>query len=396
MGGIWSSETASEPKTMAEAENKATPPQVLKPDTSTFTEFDVDTSLEEKEWDKEPITVEAILESAGAKNVESVFAPGAKVVKPPGFGKKWYGPAENGFITAIRTAYASHVPLMLSPDHIWTLISQGISKHIENNAERFRSKFVDFDGKQVLKVIRDHFIKGVQNEWDGCFTEFSQQIESFVGTEMKNKLCPTFSTTDHVAKACHELGIMDCLKSYFEYRVTTECGISKVKLQGSVDDWKMLVESLNILDELELTDWKEVLLPILDNLSRAVANKETDEYFWTTIYKSHFGGGSGSHPTVDGWCTNFFLHINGEKRKDFRPLKLLYSEITEQKKNQWCYRNPGVPQMAVPVGLSKTPFIWEYHGNEHKMNFYGGFVGAKYEDGYISPMLGWAVGEQTE
>lgn len=401
MGAVWASDSVNEENTIAEAdiihnkaESKAAAP-LLKGDTSTYTEIEVDMSLEEQKFDKETITLEDNLKALGAAEIESVFARGVKLVKPPGFGRR-YCPAENGFITAIRTAYASHVPLMLAPDHFWTLISQGISKHIENNAEKFRDKFVNFDGKQTLKVARDTFVKGKQNDWAGCFTEFSAQIETYVGKEMKDRLCPTFSTTDQIARACHELGLMDCLKSYFDYRVTTDCGISKVKLQGSVDDWKKLIESLDILDELELSDWKAVLLPILDNLRRAVAGEETDEFFWTTIYKAHFGGGSGSHPTVDGWCTNFILHINGEKRDEFRPLKTLYAAITEQKKSRWSFRNPGVPQTAVPVGLSKTPFVWQYFGKEIKMNFYGGFVGAKFEDGYVSPVLGWAVGEQSD
>jgi len=406
MGVFFSSEensveAPSAPKKMAEAADvdkavKVIKKVVLEPDTSTFTEITVDASLKEENFDKSSTTtLIENLEALGATKVESVFDPEITLVKPTPCGK-WAGLAENGFMTAIRTAYSSHVPLMLSPDHIWTLISQGLSKHIEANAEKFRDKFVSFDGKQIIRLIRDNFVKGKQNDWAGCFDEFSHQIELIVGTEMKDKLCPTFTTTGPVARAVHELGLMDCLKSYFEYRVMTECGISKVRLRGSEADWKQLEESLAVLDELELSDWKEVLAPILDNLRRASAGEATDEHFWTTIYKAHMGGGSGSHPTVDGWSTNFFLYVNDKKRDrdNFRDLNKLYEAIQEQKKKRWSFHNPGVPQKAVPVGVSKTPFIWEYYGKEYPMHFYGGFMGAKFEDGYVSPVLGWAVGEQ--
>merc|ERR550534_1817690 len=125
------------------------------------------------------------------------------------------------------------------------------------------------------------------------------------------------------------------MKSYFEYEVMTLCGISKVKLQGSEDDWKKLEESLSILDELELTDWKNVLAPILDNLRRASAGKATDKHFWATIYKAHLGGGSGQHPTVDGWATNFFLYVNDKKRDRFRVLDALYKSVEEPKQRMW-------------------------------------------------------------
>jgi len=397
MGNFLSSDSKVSSKNMAEAADAVmdAPPAPVA-DTSTFTEITVDGSLKVEDFDeKSTTTLMANLKNLGATKVESVFDPEISLLKPPPSGK-WDGLAENGFMTAVRTAYSSHVPLMLSPDHFWTLISQGLSKHIEANAEKFRDKFVDFDGKQVIEIVRDEFVKGSQNDWAGCFTEFSTQIEKFVGEKMKKKLCPTFSTTGPVARAVHELGLMDCLKSYFEYRVMTMCGISKVKLQGSVDDWKKLEESLSILDELELSDWKAVLAPILDNLRRASAGEATDKHFWTTIYKAHSGGGSGSHPTVDGWSTNFFLYINEKKQTKFRDLKTLYNDIEEQQKQErrWRFHNPGVPQKAVPVGVSQTPFIWNYYGKEYAMNFYGGFMGAKFEDGYVSPVLGWAVGEQ--
>jgi len=370
-------------------------------DGSPFTEIIVDASLELENFSKTTVSMRENLVSLGVSKVESVSEPEINLLRPPP--KGCYG--EHGFITAIRTAYDSHVPLMLSPDHIWTLIAQGISKHIEHNAEKFRDLFVRFDGKQLIRIRRDEFVKGEQeNDWAGCFTECSKQIERFVGKKMKAKLCPNFSTTDPIAKACHELGMMDCLKSYFDYRYMTMCGISKVKLQGSEEDWKKLETSLSILDELELSDWRKVLEPILNNLWRASAGKPTDKNFWNLIYKTHIGKGSGSYPTVDGWSTNFFLYIKERKRENFRPLETLYKEIANKKHKvdkhrMMMWRAPGVPRDAIhgaPVGVSKTPFIWEHLDTDFAMFFYSGFVGAKFEDGYISPVLGWAVGEQGE
>ena len=54
------------------------------------------------------------------------------------------------FIGAALHAYCSHYPLTLKPSHIWLLILQGIATHVELNAEKVRSKWVDFKGKRVL------------------------------------------------------------------------------------------------------------------------------------------------------------------------------------------------------------------------------------------------------
>ena len=48
----------------------------------------------------------------------------------------------HGFINAVSVAWNDHIPLAFSPDHIWTMIGQGFSKHMELHAEELRSKFV--------------------------------------------------------------------------------------------------------------------------------------------------------------------------------------------------------------------------------------------------------------
>ena len=69
----------------------------------------------------------------------------------------------HGFLTAIEEAYNYHYPLCFGPDHIWILIAQGVSKHVENNAEKLRSKFVEFEGKKELLVRDDSFKLGNPN-----------------------------------------------------------------------------------------------------------------------------------------------------------------------------------------------------------------------------------------
>jgi len=49
------------------------------------------------------------------------------------------------------------MPLELSPDSIWLAIIQKFAKHVEDNAEKLRKHFVNFDGKQTLKVRIDTF-----------------------------------------------------------------------------------------------------------------------------------------------------------------------------------------------------------------------------------------------
>merc|ERR1719499_62721 len=333
----------------------------------------------------------------GAKRVEAMFNRDMKGVYP----LPQNGNLEHGFITAVRSAYSYHIPLALSPDMIWNLIIQSIAKHIENNSEKLRHLFVDHEEQKQLAVRRDDFGHGdPNNAWPEVFKEMSEMIEENIGKDMYDILCPEFTTTTSLTRACNELALMNALKKYFKYKVYTLCGISKIKLFGTTEDWQTIQHNISILKEMELDWWYDHLEWILDNFTRASKGEKTDESFWECIYKAHKGGGSGAHPTVDGWATNFFLYINKEIRdkNSFRTMKQLQDQYNGVKSPGFRMKNPGVPQTAIPVGLSKTPFIWQFgDGEDAKMiskNFFGGFCGAMLDetDKYIYPILGWAVG----
>jgi len=58
----------------------------------------------------------------------------------------------NGLISAIMQAYAKHQYLKHSSDDIWLTIIQGVSAHINYNAEKFRNLFVEHEGKEEIIV----------------------------------------------------------------------------------------------------------------------------------------------------------------------------------------------------------------------------------------------------
>jgi len=52
----------------------------------------------------------------------------------------------------ILHAYNNHQHLCLSPNDVWLTIAQGVSHHINFNAERFRHYFVNHKGKKKILV----------------------------------------------------------------------------------------------------------------------------------------------------------------------------------------------------------------------------------------------------
>jgi len=311
----------------------------------------------------------------------------------------------HAFVKAIKKAYDEHLPLAFSPDDIWILIVQGVSKHIEQNADKLRSKFVSFDGKKKIVVRRDGFTKGSpNNDWPGCFAEFKTHIQDAIGKDNVKNFVQTFTTTSDLQTTVMNLSLMDGVKAFFEYEVLTRCGIPEVKLLGTLDDWKQIQAKVKDLEQYDLKEWISTLNPILENIVSTYEGKEVDDLFWKSIYKHHNPGGSGAVPRVDGWITHFFpynRHGGLVKRPSLEELyKKSQAFAASHERGSHFQRSSmgcgGMNESRVPIGIAKTPFVWDYLGTRIDMIFYSGFVGFKNDGGYIRPCLGWAVGEAEE
>jgi hypothetical protein len=289
------------------------------------------------------------------------------------------------FMEAMHTAYAKHYGMTISPDMIWLLISQGFALHINQNAEQLRGKFVDFDGKKKLHVQRDGFVKGgATNDWPGVFAEFSKQIEANTGPELLDLVTGDFSTTGIAEKAAFQVTLMDAMKSFFEYSVSTMCGIPEITLEGTPEDWRKIEEKTKALAKYDLEWWVNDLAPVLKQFTAAAEGKR-DQEFWQSIYKWH-SVGSGN-PYITGWALNFFPYTEyGGEYEELRPGK---------------WTSPGGEELITRVattsvftsGLSHADFLWNYNGTKYAMEFVAGFVGFRQDAETLSlrPEINWAI-----
>ena len=324
-------------------------------------------------------------------NFEEVMLSRTGGVKPESYSKPNGVPVENSrginaFVAAVNTAYALHYPLVLTPDAIWMCIAQGLAQHINANAEKLRSMFVEHEGKKEIVVRRDDFVKGsATNPWPEVFDQFSEQIRKNIGEKTHDLLTPEYSTTGPVEKAAAQIVLMDSFKEYFRYTVMTMCGIPEITLEGTVDDWKKLRDRACGLAEYDLKWWIEALKPILDQFV-AAASGRVDQKFWSTIYKQQ--GGSGG-PYITGWIVTLFPYL-GRSPNLSRNRYL----TNWQAKGSFA----GVTTSAFPPGVVSTPFKWLYYTTDFPMYFYAGFMTVTQDPDSLAirPEIGWAVADEKE
>lgn len=332
----------------------------------------------------------------------------------------------HAFLLTLHWAYGDHRPLVLSPDMIWLLITQGFALHVHHNAEKLRHKFVAHEGKVVIQVRRDEFVKGFAgNDWEGVFGEFSYKIREHIGDTTHRFLVREFSTTGIVEKAAMEIVLMDAMQPYFIYALETGCGIPSITLEGTPEDWKQIREGAEQLAQFDLEWWTKHLLPVLDQFVEA-SRGNIDQHFWQEFYK--LDGGSGG-PYIHGHVVNLFPYFGSrhlpdttllaelefylrQKNPPFTEAQIAYHLAEYQQrlqrgevKSSGLYPNPFLGNTGTEFNAMKTnsvsscvsavPFIWNYFGQMFPMEFIAGFVGTAQDEETLAlrPEIGWAVRE---
>jgi len=340
------------------------------------------------------------------------------------------GPA-NAWMTAALRAWSQHHPLEIRPDHTWLLILQALTTHIENNAEALRSKYVMHEGKKELLVHCDHFVKGGNNDWSWCIDQFSGQIDQNVTENAGEVLRQAYTTTTPVTSIATKVTVMDSLKKYFSYRMSTRCGFPYIRLAGTEEDWVRLRQNAErLLTELTTPDfakwWGPALFDVLDRFvgayRKAAAGTpldESEQFFWNSMIKRGAVHGSGGYSFFAGWFNIFFPFTDGSRNRYCEPYRedAAYvqeqladgmkskkeepdlSKLSEREREQmrWQMRRGGRMRGGdindYPSAISAAPVKWSYYSKTYPMEFRSGFVGVKQDakDGCLSPVVGWWI-----
>ncbi|CAG8460782.1 32105_t:CDS:1 [Racocetra persica] len=280
----------------------------------------------------------------------------------------------NGFAAAILHAYNYHKHLRLNPDDVWLAISQGVSHHINFNPEKFRDRFVQHEGKKDICVDATDIISGFKGDWPEVVNRLVTATDNNVEKiDLKELLECNFSTTTTTSLTASRIVLLDSVKAYFRYLVSTMCGIPKVTLEGTLDDWMKIQEKVIHLRKLnlDLDFWLDRLEPVIWNLV-ATYRGEIDEDFWGRIVRIDKVFGSGGGTFITGWMLAFFPYNRAKQPINFDRVKLPH----------------------LPDGIVGVPFLLD----GIKLKFLAGFIGANQEilegsdgESVVSPVIGWSI-----
>ena len=303
---------------------------------------------------------------------------------------RYTGTGKDVFFRCIVEAYANHQSLVLSPDMIWLLISQGFARYVNAHPEELRYQLVSHDGKIDLVVITPEELLTGNPDWGQIMNDFSEEIQKHTKGDIAQTITADFTTTTPVTRIASEITLMESVKSYFEYVVIyLSCGIPHITLQGTPEDWQLVLDKAKRLKQYGLTEWIEELEPILTEFVRT-AEGTPNQKFWQGMVKEirlprlKGGGCDPTKPTeLDGWVLKLFPDEQGQTLD-----KIPHTEnmVADRVRVNFKYQ---IIDRATGEVISETP-----------MELWAGFVGFKedMEANTLTPKIGWLVriGDEEE
>lgn len=298
-------------------------------------------------------------------------------------------------IDAVHVAFSQHRPLTLSPDDIWLVIAQGFGHHVAENSEALR-RLVRHQGKSRLVAKVDDLSLA---SFERAIAEFSTQIREATDPVLHETLVCDFSTTTPAIRTASEVALMDCFSSYFEYSMHCVCGIPKIKIEGSLDDWQRIRARIEVIETYDLGWWVTRLRPILDEFVAAADGHPTRE-FWKAIYKPQkaYGG-----DVATGWIADLFPYLGDAPGRQRNP-------VFKHHRHDWAlsvdegvktgrfplggFNVKGVSPASFPSGLSSVPVNVQFKdGSSSDVDLVAGFFALEQNasDLALSPVIGWSV-----
>lgn len=301
---------------------------------------------------------------------------------------------DNGFIETLQYCYDEHRPLKLSPDHIWTLICQATSIHINQHYDSLKNIIFTDEKKEEL-IIRNDSLENNARYWGTLIKDFCNETKNHTRNDLYDFFVPNFSTTTPVQTTVYQITLLESYKKKFSYVGETGCGIPQITIMGNKEDWIWIFDHLSDLDKLGLTWWGKELRPIIKEFINVFDDK-INVSFWDSIYKDAAEYGAFY---ISGWIIKFFPYLptTGEDFLGYTSegkgkYELVYRLNPYLHGNDYKLSTLGTE--SFPSGLSQIDIKWINYFNRttKKMEAYSGFFGVKQsQDKTLEPFISWLV-----
>ena len=294
-------------------------------------------------------------------------------------------------IEGFRMAYLRHFPIVINPSHFWLMILQGFARHMEinDNSERNRNKLVNFEGKKDISFETGiNLFTASEEQWltfvDDLLDITTKMLEQS-GKDLINLFKKGFSTSTKESIVSNNITILSSFKKYFEYSLSGTCGISKIIIEGTIEDWELLLEKIKAIGNFdeEIVFWTNELIIIIKKIIETLKTKRPDKEFFKNIVQNTDRSKQCQPDLINGWIIKFIPYDNNGKKCDFNSPNFNGLQIYD-----------------IPSQMTSLPFNLINKNKKgqiinYKAEFFSGFFGILQNKQNLSirPVIGYAIVE---
>lgn len=296
------------------------------------------------------------------------------------------------FLNTIIYAYNNHIGLIIKPDDILQCVSHAVYNCINDHSEEYKDIF------SVCKIYNNELIIETKND---LIENIINDISVFINKNIYSKLNleSEFTTSTNTTKLVSQISKISSISKYSSYtNYEFFCGIRKINLTGTLEDWLLLknkiVHTQKIINSKNhMINWFKHILTIVDLLIDTYLTDKciTDELkiFWSRII-TYIPYGSGNQKYISGWSKILFPGIMYDSYPEV--LKILNPKSYPIKSNNLYSNNDQLKKWVqlyedAPFGISNL----KVKINRNEIYLTTGFIGYKVIDDFVLSEIGYII-----
>ena len=185
-----------------------------------------------------------------------------------------------------------HYGVVISPTILWNMVLNNLAFEVNKEPETYRKYFTESEGKQEIIVVQGGNLINV--------SLIINELPNYIPSTILDDAFPEFSTDDEDSLMADYTAFLDMVSPYYNYSMLL-CGIPKIKVLGTVRDWRLFIVGLDRIAQ-HIPEFKEYLSVVGQRINDLLE----DNCDYSNLFELKRCG-SGSQVEVSGWIRDFFI-----------------------------------------------------------------------------------------
>ena len=252
---------------------------------------------------------------------------------------------------------------------------------IKDNSERNRFKFVNFEGREDITIRTDlNLFRASDDQWqviiEKLLKETSKKIN--INKNILNVFKEKFSTSTREEEIATTVTFLSIFKKYFKYTIDGTCGISKIIIEGKIEDWYLLLQKIieiGNLDE-EIIFWTDEIKKIVQKIIITLKTKNPDINFFKNMVQNTDRSKKCQPDLINGWIVKFIPYDKNNNKCNFNSPEF-----------------NGLTIEQIPSQIVILPFNFINVFQKYEAEIYTGFFGVSQDEKTwsIKPIIGYII-----